>query len=82
MKKLEETKSTRMRGLEQYNELGNVEALGVVVSNIPAQEDANDGQEESEQEQAEKRRSEMILQAMSGKNQYVPSALFSSLENE
>ncbi|PPQ72932.1 hypothetical protein CVT26_014541 [Gymnopilus dilepis] len=68
MKKLEETKSTRMRGLEQYNELGNVEALGVVVSNIPAQEDANDGQEESEQEQAEKRRSEMILQAMSGKN--------------
>ncbi|KAF8877830.1 hypothetical protein CPB84DRAFT_1852536 [Gymnopilus junonius] len=70
MKKLEEKRSPRMKGLEQYNELGSVEALRVTVSDVAVEnavDDAGKGQGQG-QEEAEKQRSERILQALSGKN--------------
>ncbi|KAF8958862.1 hypothetical protein BDZ97DRAFT_2046387 [Flammula alnicola] len=62
IKNLETKRSSRTIGLHQYNELGTLEELGIVIDRT-----AGDGQEVI-QDSAEAARSQDILQALGGKN--------------
>ena len=71
IKLLETTHSTRLLGLHQYNEIGTLEDLGIVVesSNETAAAD-------EELESTEVKRSRNIIQAISGKQLLVLSSCF------
>lgn len=58
MKQLEATKSTRLIGLHQYNEIGHLESLGIQVEEEVGGEHVD----------AAAQRSNSIIQALSGKN--------------
>jgi len=70
IKILSEKSSNRLEGLYQYNEVGTLEQLGIDVA--PTTEDGTKATEEET-------RSLRIIEALSGKNQYVDR--FMSSEN-
>ncbi|KAF9486129.1 hypothetical protein BDN70DRAFT_926837 [Pholiota conissans] len=67
MKLLETKKSSRAIGLHQYNEIGTLEELGVVVDRTGVKERSAAGDADAAAV-AEERRSKDIIQALSGKN--------------
>ena len=77
LKTLETTHSTRLHGLHQYNEIGTLEDLGLVVESGDQTADAKELETAREVE-----RSRNIIEAVSGKNLLVLSshlALFLSV---
>ena len=64
---LETTRSTRLHGLHQYNEIGTLEDLGLVVAS------SNETADAKELESAQEERSRNIIEAISGKNLLVLS---------
>jgi hypothetical protein len=73
LKMLETTHSTRLHGLHQYNEIGTLEDLGVVVGSSNQAADSKELDSESAQE-AE--RSRNIIKAIGGKHLLVLSSNF------
>lgn len=61
MKELKEKKASRMKGLYQYNEIGTLEE----------EQGDRDEHEDAGEESKEERRAEKIIEALSGKNQWV-----------
>jgi hypothetical protein len=70
LKTLATTHSTRLHGLHQYNEIGTLEDLGVVVGSSNQTADAKELESESAQEVE---RSRNIIKAISGKHLLVLS---------
>lgn len=73
LKVLETTRSTRLLGLHQYNEIGTLEDLGIVVASGDGTADVGEEKLESTREV---QRSRDIIQAISGKHLLVFSFLF------
>ena len=69
LKVLETTHSTRLHGLYQYNEIGTLEDLGIVVASSNQTADAKELESEREVE-----RSKNIIDAISGKHLLVLSS--------
>ena len=65
---LETTRSTRLHGLHQYNEIGTLEDLGLVVASSNETADAKELESAQEVE-----RSRNIIEAISGKHLLVLS---------